>query len=66
MARRKKERGPLPTIWHASDMLWAKVERVLCSGSDPAGSRNGEDRGIWCSRPQSDSAACVHGGSNRA
>jgi putative transposase len=29
MARPKKERGPLPTIWHADDVLWAKVERVL-------------------------------------
>ena len=36
MARRKKERGPLPTIWHADDELWAKVEKVLAECDPPA------------------------------
>ena len=42
MARRKKERGPLPTIWHASDELWAEVEAVLAEFDPPA--RFGPDR----------------------
>ena len=29
MGRRKKEREPLPPIWHAPDELWADVEAVL-------------------------------------
>lgn len=36
MARTKKERPPLPTIWHASDELWAQVERVLGAYDPPA------------------------------
>ena len=36
MARQKKERPPLPTIWHASDELWATVERVLAECDPPA------------------------------
>jgi putative transposase len=36
MARRKKERGPLPAIWHADDELWAKVETVLKEYDPPA------------------------------
>ena len=36
MARRKKGRGPLPTIWHASDELWAEVDRVLAELDPPA------------------------------
>jgi putative transposase len=36
MARRKKEREPLPTIWHASDELWAEVEKVLAELDPPA------------------------------
>ena len=29
MARKKKAPKPLPTIWHASDDLWASVEQVV-------------------------------------
>ena len=36
MARRKKERKPLPTIWHASDELWAEVATVLAEFDPPA------------------------------
>jgi transposase len=36
MARRKKEREPLPTIWHADDALWEKVEGVLEEHDPPA------------------------------
>ena len=35
MARRKKGRGPLPTIWHV-DELWAEVDRVLAELDPPA------------------------------
>jgi putative transposase len=42
MARKKKEPKPLPTIWHASDELWAGVERVLAELDPPA--RYGPDR----------------------
>ena|SRR5215204_4567430 len=36
MARRKKEREPLPAVWHADDELWAKVEKVLEEYDPPA------------------------------
>ncbi len=36
MARRKKEPQALPTIWHASDELWERVERVLGECDPPA------------------------------
>ena len=36
MARRKKEREPLPTIWHADDGLWSEVEKVLEEHDPPA------------------------------
>lgn len=36
MARPKKEREPLPTIWHADDELWAKVQAVLEEHDPPA------------------------------
>ena len=36
MARRKKDRKPLATIWHASDELWAGVEAVLSELDPPA------------------------------
>lgn len=36
MARKKKERPPLPTIWHADDALWADVEKVLEEHDPPA------------------------------
>jgi len=36
MARKKKERPPLPTIWHAGDELWAEVEHVLAEYDPPA------------------------------
>jgi len=36
MARRKEAVGPLPTIWHADDALWAKAERVLAEFDPPA------------------------------
>ena len=36
MARPKKEREPLPTIWHADDGLWAKVQAVLEEHDPPA------------------------------
>lgn len=36
MARPKKEREPLPTIWHADDELWAKVRAVLEEHDPPA------------------------------
>jgi putative transposase len=42
MAREKKEPKPLPTIWHASDELWASVERVLAECDPPA--KFGPDR----------------------
>lgn len=42
MARRKKERKPLPTIWRVDDALWAKVEQVLLELDPPA--RFGPDR----------------------
>lgn len=42
MARPRKEREPLPTIWHADDALWAKVEGVLAECDPPA--RFGPDR----------------------
>ncbi len=42
MARRKTEPKPLPTIWHADDALWAKVEKVLAAFDPPA--RYGPDR----------------------
>ena len=36
MARRKKEVGPLPTIWRVDDELWAKAQRVLSELDPPA------------------------------
>ena len=36
MARRTTDPKPLPTIWHASDELWAHVERVLAECDPPA------------------------------
>jgi len=43
MARRKKQQAePLPTIWHADDVLWGKVEAVLTELDPPA--RYGPDR----------------------
>lgn len=42
MARPKKEREPLPTIWHADDELWAKVQAVLEEHDPPA--KYGPDR----------------------
>ena len=42
MARKKKERKPLPPIWHADDALWADVKQVLESHDPPA--RYGPDR----------------------
>src|SRR3954471_6648075 len=42
MARKKKARKPLPTIWHASDELWATVEQVLAELDPPA--RYGPER----------------------
>ena len=36
MARTTKAAEPLPTIWHASDELWAQVERVLAECDPPA------------------------------
>ena len=36
MARAKRAAEPLPTIWHASDELWAGVERVLAECDPPA------------------------------
>ena len=36
MARRTIDPKPLPTIWHASDELWAHVERVLAECDPPA------------------------------
>lgn len=36
MARKKKARQPLPTIWHADDVLWAEVEKVLEAHDPPA------------------------------
>ena len=36
MARKKKAPKPLPTIWHASDELWASVEQVLAELDPPA------------------------------
>jgi transposase len=42
MARRKKAAEPLPTIWHADDELWEKVQEVLEEHDPPA--RYGPDR----------------------
>ena len=42
MARKKKARMPLPTIWHASDELWATVGQVLAELDPPA--RYGPER----------------------
>ena len=42
MARRKKEPEVLPTIWHADDVLWAEVEKVLEEHDPPA--RYGPER----------------------
>lgn len=42
MARKRKVAEPLPTIWHASDELWAKVQKVLEEHDPPA--RYGPDR----------------------
>jgi putative transposase len=42
MARRKKKKEPLPTIWHASDELWKRVQEVLAE-LDPR-SNYGPDR----------------------
>ena len=36
MAKKQKAAEPLPTIWHASDELWRKVERVLAEFDPPA------------------------------
>lgn len=36
MARSKKDKGPLPTIWHASDELWEQVKQVLADLDPPA------------------------------
>ena len=36
MAREKKVREPLPTIWHADDGLWAEVPKVLAARDPPA------------------------------
>jgi putative transposase len=36
MARKRKAPKPLPTIWHASDELWASVEQVLAELDPPA------------------------------
>ena len=38
MARKTKRAAePLPTIWNASDELWAEVERVLVEHDPPSG-----------------------------
>jgi putative transposase len=42
VARRKKEREPLATIWHVDDELWAEVRRVLEEYDPPA--RYGPER----------------------
>lgn len=42
MARKKNAAEPLPTIWHASDELWAMVQTVLEELDPPA--RYGPDR----------------------
>ncbi len=36
MARKKKAAKPLPPIWHADDVPWAKVEAVLAELDPPA------------------------------
>jgi putative transposase len=36
MARTSEAAEPLPTIWHASDELWARVEPVLAELDPPA------------------------------
>lgn len=35
MARRKRERGPLPTIWRVPDELWAEIEPILAELDPP-------------------------------
>lgn len=35
MARRTKERGPLPTIWRVPDGLWAEIEPILAELDPP-------------------------------
>ena len=35
MAQKRKAAEPLPTIWHASDELWAKVAQVLTELDPP-------------------------------
>jgi putative transposase len=41
MGRPRKERPPLPTIWRASDDLWARVQPVLEELDPPAGRGRG-------------------------
>src|SRR5690554_5387273 len=36
MARKRKTVEPLPTIWHVSDELWAKIEPILAEYDPPA------------------------------
>ena len=36
MARRKKTAEPLPTIWHVSDELWERIQKVLEEHDPPA------------------------------
>ena len=35
MARRKKERAPLPAIWRVPDELWAEVEPIIAELDPP-------------------------------
>ena len=49
MGRPKKERPPLPTIWRASDALWARVAVVLAEVDPPraTGRRRVDQRGVF-------------------
>ena len=49
MARKRKECGPLPTVWRASDELWREVEAVLAELDPPAATGRGriDQRGAF-------------------
>jgi len=48
MGRPKKEREPLPTIWEASDEMWAMIEPILAE-HDPVRAQWTVDKFFWLS-----------------
>ena len=59
MARKQKAAEPLPTVWHASDELWAEVSKVLEVHDPPA--NYGPDRIEAAARRGNDIGATTYG-----